>query len=211
MTLSSVFPVLLLAGAALSAQAQSATGWIPDSVHPEVQYRFKCVRENLMVEWRNAYPGEVTLTANVKSSSYDGDEKITIPPGGSATSRPETMSCYPDSFHIREKHFSMAPPPPAARPDAEALEKRPAPLLPPVAPWIPPAKLAEISPEALASIHTGMKRDEVLHRIGTPLSKLAIPEENELVETYRYAVSAGRDGTVRFSNGIVTDVQVSQP
>jgi hypothetical protein len=68
-----------------------------------------------------------------------------------------------------------------------------------------------VTPEGFALIHAGMKRNQVLREIGNPLSKLAIPEENELVETYRYGVSAGRVGTVRFSNGIVTDVQVSQP
>jgi ABC-type microcin C transport system duplicated ATPase subunit YejF len=107
--------------------------------------------------------------------------------------------------------MASPPPPVVAKPDAETPEKTPAPAAPLVAPWVPPAKVVEVTAEAVASIHAGMKRDEVLRRIGAPLSKLAIPEENELVETYRYAVSAGRAATVRFSDGIVTDVQVSQP
>jgi hypothetical protein len=204
---------LLFCGLAVASEPDSVTGWIPDRVHPQVQYRLKCFRGALTVEWRNAYPGAVTLKANFRSSSYDGDEQVTIPPGGSATSQPETMNCFAASFDIREEHFVMAaPPPPAlAKPDAEIPEKAPTPAAPLVAPWIPPTKLTEVTTEALASIHAGMKRDEVLRRIGSPLSKLAIPEENELVETYRYAISRGRAATVHFSNGIVTDVQVSPP
>ncbi len=51
-----------------------------------------------------------------------------------------------------------------------------------------------------------MKREEVLRRIGAPTSKLSIPEENELVETYRYPVSSGLAGAIRLSNGVVTEV-----
>jgi hypothetical protein len=211
MPIRALFLTLSLCGVALSSQPDSVTGWIPDRVHPQVQYRFKCYRGGLTVEWRNSYPGAVTLKANVKSSSYDGDEQVTIAPGGTATSSPETMTCSAEFFQITEKRFSMAEPPPPAPSAASGKPeeaKEPAPVLPTVAPWVPPAKIVELAPQALASIRVGMKREEVLRRIGNPTSKLAIPEENELVETYRYAVSGGLAGSVRFSNGIVTEVIV---
>src|ERR1700722_15937397 len=52
---------LLTAGCALSFQTTS--GWIPDSRHPNVQYRFKCTREALSIDWRSSYLGAVSLRA----------------------------------------------------------------------------------------------------------------------------------------------------
>jgi hypothetical protein len=202
---------LLLAGVARSSQADdSMTGWIADRVHPQLEYRFKCVRGGLTIEWRNSYPGAVTLTARIKGSSYDGDENVVIPPSGSARSSPETMYCTAEFFEMTEKRFSMAPPPPPAAATAEKPSgqkpNQPASSLPTVAPWAPPAKIPELPREAFAAIQIGMQREEVLHRIGAPTSKLSIPEENELVETYRYPVSPGLAGAIRFSNGVVTEV-----
>lgn len=202
---------LFLVGGGLSSQADnSASGWIPDRLHPEVQYRLKCVRGGLTIQWRNSYPGAVTLKARVKGSNYDGVDEVVIPPGGSATSRPETMYCSAASFEITEKRFSMELPP-SSVPATPEEPKKPAPLPPTVAPWVLPAKVPELPPEALAFIHIGMKREEVLRIIGSPASKLTIPAVNELVETYRYRISSGRAGAVRFSNGIVTGVVVPQP
>lgn len=104
-----------------------------------------------------------------------------------------------------------APPPPpgaaatAGKPNGQQPNK-PASPPPTVAPWVPPAKIPELPLEALAAIQVGMKREEVLRRIGAPTSKLSIPEENELVETYRYPVSSGLAGAIRLSNGVVTEV-----
>src|ERR1700733_12275176 len=75
---------LLTAGCALSFQATS--GWIPDSRHPNVQYRFRCTREALSIDWRSSYLGAVSLRARVRGSSYDGEEQVVIPPSGTATS-----------------------------------------------------------------------------------------------------------------------------
>ncbi len=204
---------VFLVGCSLSLQAEDSTsGWITDRQHPDVAYRFKCSRGSLAIDWRNSYPGAVTLTVNVRGSGYDGDEKIVIPPGGSASSSVDTFGCYAPSFQITEKRFSMAnPPPPAVPAKSLAPAAAPAPPAPTVAPWIPPAKLAELAPAALASIQVGMKRQDVLRRIGNPISMLAIPEDNELVESYRYPVVSGRVGIIRFSNGVVTEVVVPQP
>jgi hypothetical protein len=211
MLLRTFFLTWFLCAVVLASEPDSSTGWMQDRPHPQVQYRFLCFRGSLTIEWRSSYPGAVTLKANVKSSGYDGDEHVVIAPGGSATSSPETLNCSAESFQITEKRFSMAAPPPPPAPAAGAKSdqpKEPVPPLPTVAPWIPPAKLVELAPAALASIHVGMKREEVLRTIGNPMSKLAIPDENELVETYRYPVSPGRTGIVRLSNGTVTEAVV---
>lgn len=200
---------LFLTGWGMSLQADSVTGWIPDRAHPEVQYRLKCTRGALNIDWRSAYPGAVTLKVSVRGSDYDGEEQVQIPPGGSATSDVDTLGCYASAFQITEKKFSMAPPPPPAVP-AKSSEpaKAATPVVPTVGRWIPPAHLPELAPEAIASIHVGMKQQEVLQAIGNPISKLSIPEENELVESYRYPVLSGRVAIIRFSNGQVTEVAV---
>jgi hypothetical protein len=180
-----------------------------DRAHPQVQYRLKCTSGALAIQWQNSYPGAVALKFRVKSSSYDGEEDVTIPPGGLASSAPDTLYCTASAFEITEKRFSMAAPPAPVAPKAAAADtKPPAPPPPMVAPWIPPAKIPELAPEAFALIHAGMKREEVLRAIGNPTSKLSIPEENNLVETYRYPVSPGKAGTVRFSNGVVKEAIV---
>jgi hypothetical protein len=201
-----LFLALFVSGCAVSLRADSISGWIPDSQHPSIQYRFKCIREGLTIEWRNSYPGAVTLRFRVRGSDYDGEDQVLIAPGGTAASNPETLYCYADSFLITEKRFSMANPPPPAVPAKSSEPAKPAPALPTVSAWIPPARLTELAPEVFASIRVGMKQQEVLQQIGNPVSKLAIPEDNELVESYRYPVSSGRAGIVRFSNGVVTEV-----
>jgi len=212
MRLQTLSLALFLSGCALSLQADSVTGWIADRAHPEVQYRLKCTKGALNIDWRSAYPGAVTLKFNVRGSDYDGDDQVVIPPGGIAASDVDTLGCYAPAFQITEKKFSMAPPPPPAAP-AKSLEpaKPAAPVAPTVGQWIPPAHLPELAPEAIASIHVGMKQQEVVRTIGNPVSKLSIPEENELVESYRYPVLSGRVAIIRFSNGLVTGVAVPEP
>ncbi len=101
MRLRTFYWTWLLAGVALSSKADdSMTGWIADRVHPQLEYRFKCVRGGLTIEWRNSYPGAVTLTARIRGSSYDGDENVVIPPSGAAKSNPETMYCTAELFEI---------------------------------------------------------------------------------------------------------------
>ncbi len=205
-----LFPTLFLSCSVLSLGADSVTGWITDRAHPDVQYRLKCTKGSLKIDWRNGYSGAVTMKVSVRGSDYDGDEQVVIPPGGSASSDVDTFGCYAPGFEIEEKKFSLGPSRPPAAP-AKSLEPtatKLAPQAPTVAPWIPPAKLPEVAPEALTAIHVGMKQQEVLQKIGNPLSKIAIPEDNALVESYRYAVLSGKIGVIRFSNGVVTEVAV---
>jgi hypothetical protein len=66
--------------------------------------------------------------------------------------------------------------------------------------------LPQITLEALESVKAGMKKAEVLQNLGEPLSKLSIPEDGMLLETYRYNVAPNHTGTVRFAIGIVTGI-----
>lgn len=200
--------VILVSGGALTLQADGVGPWIQDRAHPQVQYRVKCANGSLTIDWRNAYPGAVTLKVGINGSGYEGEDQVQIPAGGSSSSDIDTLNCYPDLFQISEKKFSMAPPPPAASPKSTEPAKPAPPPLPTVAPWVPPARLPELAPETFGSIQVGMKQAEVLRRIGNPVSKLSIPEDNALVESYRYPVLSGKVGIIRFSNGAVTEVVV---
>ena len=66
--------------------------------------------------------------------------------------------------------------------------------------------LPEIALEALESVKAGTKKSDVVQILGEPLSKLSIPEDGALVETYRYNVAHGGTGTVHIVNGIVASV-----
>lgn len=203
--------LLFLLGGALSSRADGVTNWMADRTHPQVQYRLKCNQGALTIQWKNSYPGAVTLKFRVKGSNYDGEDDVTIPAEGSATSDPDTFYCIANAFEITEKRFSMAAPAPiipvAANPH-KPEEPKP---IPTVVPWTPPAKVIELAPEKLALVHVGMKGDDVVRLLGDPTSKLSIPEETEILETYRYPVSAGRASTIYLSNGIVTKILISQP
>jgi hypothetical protein len=187
----------------------------PDVDHPGLQYRVKCHLEVATVEWHNGYPGQITLSASVRSdvvgAAYDGNnENIVVAPGATTESPLETMACYPDSFRIRVTRFVMAPPPPPAQTHAKAAPT-PEKVAPPVLlipKYVPPVNaVPDISPEALAAVTTGISTEEVLRMLGPPLSKLAVPEPGDLVETFQYQVTNGKSIIVRFSNGLVTGIQ----
>jgi hypothetical protein len=193
-----------------------ASTWRPDTDHPELRYRVTCHLEVATVEWHNGYPGQITLSASLRSdvvgAAYDGNtENIVVAPGATTESTLETMACYPGSFRIRVTRFVMAPPP--APPDqkdtkAEPAPEKAAPPVPLVSRYVPPIDaVPDISPEALAAVATGMPQAEVLRKLGTPLSKLTVPEPGELVETFQYHVTNGKSTIVRFSNGVVTGIQ----
>jgi hypothetical protein len=121
------------------------------------------------------------------------------------------MECSPNSFRVALTRFSMAapptppaPPPPPAASAAAAINP---PLVPSLLPFEPETeKLPELTLEALAGINVGMKQQQVVQKLGPPASKLTLPEEGELIETYRYRIVNSKITIVRFSNGTVTDI-----
>lgn len=191
---------------------ETSPQWLSDAQHPSLQYRFQCGKGAETVVWRNGYPGAVTLKARVRSSSYDGVEDVHIEAQGVAYSNLQTLYC--GSFRVNVTSFSMSAPPipqpAAAKPAAPAAAaplataQAPVPTLVRFEPRTEP--LPQITVEALASVNPGMKKAEVLQNLGEPLSKLSIPEDGTLLETYRYNVAPNRTGTVRFANGIVTGI-----
>jgi hypothetical protein len=184
--------------------------WFSDAQHPLLQFRFQCAKGAETVLWRNGYPGAVTLKARVRSSDYDGLEDVHIDAQGVAKSDLETLYC--GSFRVTVASFSMSPPPvqrpPAAKPaapaEAAATVQAPVPTLVRFEPRTEP--FPQITLDALESVKAGMKKAEVVQNLGEPLSKLAIPEDGTLLETYRYNVARDRTVTVRFANGIVTGI-----
>jgi len=185
--------------------------WLTVPQHPSLQYRFVCIKKEAQrVVWRNGYPGAVTLKAEMKSFTYEGMEDVQIEPGATTNTDLDTLNC--GNFRVSVIRFSMAAPPPPPPPSAAA--KAPAePAVPPP----PPAPILarfevqteptpEITLEALASITIGMNQAEVRRRLGDPLSKMSIPDEQGFIETYRYQVTKGRPGVVKFTNGIVAGI-----
>jgi|HubBroStandDraft_6_1064221.scaffolds.fasta_scaffold269908_2 hypothetical protein len=188
---------------------EKSPGWLSDPQHPSLQYRFVCIKGSQRVMWRNGYPGAVTLKARMKSFEYDGMEDVQIEPGATANSDLDTLNC--GNFNVTVTRFSMAPPPPPPPPVAAKAVSAAAPPPPPPAPILvafePQTEpIPEITREALASIAIGMNQAEVRQKLGDPLSKLSIPDDKGLFETYRYNVTGDRQGVVRFANGIVTGI-----
>jgi hypothetical protein len=188
---------------------EKSPGWLSDAQHPSLQYRFVCMKGSERVVWRNGYPGAVTLKAHMKSFEYDGMEDVQIDPGATANSDLDTLNC--GSFQVTVTRFSMAAPPPPPPPVAAKAASAAAPPPPPPAPILvafePQTEpIPEITTDALASIAVGMKQAEVRQKLGDPLSRLSIPDDRGLIETYRYNVTGDRPGVVKFANGIVTGI-----
>jgi hypothetical protein len=201
-------PLALLFAAACAGE--NGPQWLSDSQHPLLEYRFQCGKGAESVLWRSGYPGAVTLKARVRSSSYDGVEDVHIDAEGVAKSDLETLYC--GSFRVTVVSFSMSAPPipqpPAAKPaahvEAKTTVQAPVPTLVRFEPQTDP--LPQVTLEALESVKAGMNKVEVLQSLGEPLSKLSIPDDGTLLETYRYNVARNRTATVRFANGIVTGI-----
>jgi hypothetical protein len=205
-----LLPLALLLPAVCAGD--SGSQWLSESQHPSLEYRFQCKSGAETVFWRSGYPGAVTLKARVRSSDYDGEEDVHIDARGVAESRLETMYC--GSFRVTVLSFSMSAPPiqrtPAPKPAAPVAAMPPAPEQAPVPTLIrfePRTEpLPQITLEALESIKAGMQQAELVKSLGQPVSKLSIPEDGTLLETYRYNVTGGRTAIVRFANGIVSEI-----
>jgi hypothetical protein len=150
----------------------------------------------------------------MRSFNYDGMEDVQIGPGATANTDLDTLNC--GNFQISIARFTMAAPPPPPPPvDSKPLPAAtPIGSVPPVAPILvafePQTEpIPEITSEALGSITLGMNQAEVRQRLGDPLSKISIPNDNGLIETYRYNVTHDRTGVVKFANGIVAGITSS--
>ena len=72
---------------------------------------------------------------------------------------------------------------------------------------MPPAPLLpEVVPDKFRQVQLGLKREELLAQLGTPSSKIMIPEDNQMVEVYRYRANGASLGSIRLVDGKVTEV-----
>jgi hypothetical protein len=208
--------VSLVANVPSGATAKD-TPWRKDPQHPQLQYRVTCSKGAGTVDWRNGYPGDVKLRASIKSPSYDGTEDVKVPGHALTHTNLETMSCTPSSIRVKLIQFTMAaapgpPPPPPAdsakpRPPATKSDPTPPPAPPALVRFDPTAgKYPEITLEALGEIKVGMNQRQVVQKLGPPASKLTIPEDDRIIETYGYRVVDSATAIVRFSNGAVVAV-----
>jgi hypothetical protein len=71
----------------------------------------------------------------------------------------------------------------------------------------PPAvQLPEVVPELFRQVKLGLIREELLASVGTPSSKIIIPEGAQMFEIYRYRANGGTLGAVRLLDGKVIQV-----
>jgi hypothetical protein len=200
-------PVLFLSAA---WAGENDPGWRSDPQHPLLEYRFVCSRGAETGIWRNGYPGAVKLKARIRSSSYEGMEDVQIEPGSTAQSDIDTLYC--GTFQVAIAQFSMAAPttphPGVPKLSSSAGVNAAVPAVVPGLLRFEPrtAPLPEITLEALASVRVGMKEAEVLQKLGEPLSRVSIPEEGRLNDSYRYNVAHDRIGVIQFANGAVIGI-----
>ena len=78
-------------------------------------------------------------------------------------------------------------------------------VAPPVAP--PTVSRPEPAVEDVEKVTVGMKRSELMAKLGEPASKILIPDEGGLVEIYSYTAKGQVLGSVRLTNGSVVSVK----
>jgi sulfur carrier protein ThiS len=115
--------------------------------------------------------------------------------------------------------FTMAAIPPSAQPETPrvtsvkpAPEQAPPPVIVPTLIRFEPQteKLPEITREQLAQVAVGMKREDVVAKLGPAASKIATENEGAYVESYQYRLGGDKVSFVRFSNGFVTEITVPE-
>ncbi len=70
----------------------------------------------------------------------------------------------------------------------------------------PASSLPEVAAETFRQAKPGLKREELLTRVGTPSSKITIPDGEQLVEIYRYRANGATLGAVHLVDGKVVQV-----
>ncbi len=106
------------------------------------------------------------------------------------------------------KHTSEAESAPDPVPAPAAAPKPPAPPSLPLVqavPAGPPQK--NLTGTEFAQIHVGSAEKEVLSVLGPPASKIVVPDDGHLRETFQYWVKGILMGTVRLDNGRVVQIE----
>ena len=68
-----------------------------------------------------------------------------------------------------------------------------------------------ISPEDFASIANGMKRADVIQKLGNPAGSISIPDDEGFTEILTYALTDASTAKVRIEAGAVVSHQVEKP
>lgn len=105
---------------------------------------------------------------------------------------------------------SVPPPPPLANHTPARRAPRAPELMPPVIPVMlrySPAPPPEMTRDGLKQVSTGAQRDDVL-KLGEPAARITMFDDGHLVEVYRYVANDRSLGSVQFSDGAVSKVEV---
>jgi hypothetical protein len=142
-----------------------------------------------------------------------------------APARPATTPIAPPSpVSNRAPAFSQAPPGQPGTPQ-HARSRRSAAVVDPdkpvfAAPEAPVSMYAPAAPQAIeppppspedfAKVKEGASRADVLAALGTPSSRITIPDDGHLIEIFSYSDGRRRVGSVRIDNGAVVTVSAAQ-
>ncbi|HLJ51259.1 MAG TPA: hypothetical protein VKU01_34860 [Bryobacteraceae bacterium] len=77
-------------------------------------------------------------------------------------------------------------------------------------PAAPEVRHKPVSPEAFASIEKGMKRTELIEKLGEPMGSISIPNDDGFIEVWTYSLTDGGTAKVRIEAGVVVSHQVER-
>lgn len=113
------------------------------------------------------------------------------------------------SGSLKPDPSNVPPPPPIHRAAVHKPTPPPAPVVvepPPPAP-APPPPAPEVTAADLKTITNGTRRDVVL-QMGAPSARITMVEEGHLIEIYRYQSKDAALGTLRLTDGTVSNVLI---
>jgi hypothetical protein len=79
---------------------------------------------------------------------------------------------------------------------------------PTVAQAAPVPEPPPLTKDQLAEVTTGASRQDVVAKLGTPFARIFIPEEGGMSEIYQYSSRGKLIGSLRLTNGVVSNVRV---
>ena len=149
-----------------------------------------------------------TNDTTVKAASVKNDDKtqkrtLTATPISGPASAPAGAPSAASAPASATRHASVRPHR-ASTPEEVAIVETAAVVTQPV---LQEPVVKEPSVEDLASVKVGTSEKELLAALGTPASRITIPEEGHLLEICQYWAKGRQLGTVRLDNGQVVTVE----
>jgi hypothetical protein len=158
---------------------------------------------------RRTVSGKATAPAPRKAEKWYGTSRTDALTESAPEGRRSTAELLRAASEKEEPEPIEPPAPSKAAPPPSVPSVPSVPLVAPA----PPVEFAakEVTAEELSRIKIGASEREVLTALGSPSSRIAIPDDDgHLRKTYQYWAKGGPVGTVRLDNGYVVKVEVRQ-